>query len=281
MSRSRSWCFTINNPTDDDLKDIKSWQTRGASYVIFQIECVTTEHIQGYAEFTESLTLGSVRQYSRRAHWEPRRGTQSDAITYCTKAESRIVGPVELGVRSQQGKRTDLESSYQILKSGGSMYEVMEAAPASFIRYHKGLDKVAQLLGSRKPRPVPDIRVRYGPPGSGKTRYVYDNHDSVYSPVVTKDKVWFDGYCGQPVVLFDDYYGEIPYAYFLKLLDRYPLLVEIKGGTVNFVPEIIYITSNQPPESWYGFGPHEALMRRLTDIKKITSIKDTTTDLLW
>lgn len=33
------------------------------------------------------------------------------------------------------------------------------------------------------------------------------------------------GYVGQPTVVFDDFYSWFPYDFILRLLDRYPLVV--------------------------------------------------------
>lgn len=37
----------------------------------------------------------------------------------------------------------------------------------------------------------------------------------------------------------------------LKMLDKYPIMVDIKGGRVPFLFSKIYITSNVDPKDWY------------------------------
>lgn len=76
---------------------------------------------------------------------------------------------------------------------------------------------------------------------------------------------WFDGYTGQNIVLFDDFdSGQCSYRLLLKLLDRYPLSVQVKGGCVNWRPRIVYITSNRDPSMWYTEEPNiDALLRRI------------------
>lgn len=77
---------------------------------------------------------------------------------------------------------------------------------------------------------------------------------------------WWDGYEGQPVVVLDDYYAWLPWDTLLRICDRYPLLVETKGGQANFVPKTVIITSNTMPHMWYKeHAPNwKALERRVT-----------------
>lgn len=54
-------------------------------------------------------------------------------------------------------------------------------------------------------------------------------------------------------------------SFILKLLDIYPLKVPTKGGFANWVPDIIFITSNMAPPWTHGFV-EAALKRRLSGI---------------
>lgn len=58
--------------------------------------------------------------------------------------------------------------------------------------------------------------------------------------------LWFDGYMGQEVAVFDDFRPWwCRFDYLLRLLDRYPMQVPVKGGFVNWIPEIIIITTQK------------------------------------
>jgi len=74
---------------------------------------------------------------------------------------------------------------------------------------------------------------------------------------------YFDGYEGQEVVVIDEFYGWLPKDLLCRMCDRYPLLVDTKGGCVNFYPKTIIITSNTDPQEWYD-GGLGALERRFT-----------------
>jgi hypothetical protein len=114
--------------------------------------------------------------------------------------------------------------------------------------------------------------VLWGRTGTGKTRFCYEQiKDSTYwSP---GDYQWFDGYEGQRIVIIDDYRGEYPLPLFLKLLDRYPMRVPVKGSFVEWCPKKIFITSNIEPAHWYqtDYESNCAMLRRLNTIHNITS----------
>lgn len=62
---------------------------------------------------------------------------------------------------------------------------------------------------------------------------------------------WWCGYDDEEAVIWDDFKGHYPYRELLTVLDRYPLQVEVKNGSVNFAPKIVVFTSNFHPRDWY------------------------------
>lgn len=90
MSRSRSFCFTINNPTKKDRKLAKTMYTSGiASYLILANEIGEnkTPHIQGYVYLKNAKTIKTLsKKYLPRAHIEISKAKQaSKAYEYCMK----------------------------------------------------------------------------------------------------------------------------------------------------------------------------------------------------
>lgn len=111
----------------------------------------------------------------------------------------------------------------------------------------------------------------WGPTGTGKTRVVYKMFPDVFSLLDETGK-WFDGYMGHENALFDDFDGaSIGITYLLKLADRYPFRVQIKGGTVNWRPRRLFITSNINPDQWYASANKAsigALFRRIDVLRE-------------
>lgn len=81
-------------------------------YMVYQLEeCPETKrlHNQGYIEFTKQLSFSMVKQLLPDIHFEARKGTQAQAIAYCTKEESRVEEPIVFGVpHSVPGNRAQL-----------------------------------------------------------------------------------------------------------------------------------------------------------------------------
>ena len=82
-----------------------------------------------------------------------------------------------------------------------------------------------------------------GDPGTGKTRYVWENYDDLYIKAINK---WWDGYHGQETVLLDDWdpKHEVLVSYLKIWGDRYPFRGEIKGSSMMLRPKRIIVTSN-------------------------------------
>jgi len=66
--------------------------------------------------------------------------------------------------------------------------------------------------------------------------------------------------------VIDEFYGWMPLDFILRLFDRYPLLVPVKGAHAQFVSKKILVTSNKHPIDWYRNIDQvhiPALMRRI------------------
>lgn len=217
--------------------------------------CPTTgkEHNQGMVYFHNAKELSAVIKKYVGFHWIASKGTIEENYAYCTKDNKYR----EEGEKPIKGKRTDLNEVIETLKTKG-MSGVIENHPEMYVKFNRGLEKLA--LNTKNNAEKKNIIVIVGEPGKGKTKWVYDNYKEIYSKPTGK---WWDGYMGEETVLIDDYEGEIEYREMLKVLDRYPHKVEIKGGYVNLKAKTIIITSNEPIEKWYNRNEIKALERRI------------------
>lgn len=262
----RAWLFTWNNPPADARP--QDWE---AVYGIYQKEkgAEGTEHLQGYIILPVKKTLAYVRSHMCNvAHWEPRRGTHEQAREYCSKSETRIGDTVEWGVPPRQGKRNDLAMVQAALDEGATEVEISETFFSSWCRYHKAFREYRMLKskGRNSEEGVTTI-VLHGPPGTGKTRMASLIAPDAYwltAPNSSTSPLWWDGYQGHEAVIIDEFYGWIQHPFMLRLCDRYPLNVQVKGGTVPFMAKTIIITSNKHPYEWWPRTTLGAMTRRIS-----------------
>lgn len=255
-SRSKYFCFTLNNYTAEDESRLASLD---CSYVIYGREVGEggTPHLQGYVEFASRLRGAQVKALvSSRCHIEKRRGTGVQASDYCKKDGDFV----ERGSLSKvkQGSRKDLMLVKEAIDSGCSMSEIADDHFTSWVKYRKSFESYKFL----KSPPIfrnADVFCLWGEPGTGKTRFVYENEHDLYICSDPSLK-WFDGYGGEEAVLIDDYNGEATTSFLLRVLDKYPLMVPVKGGFIPWNPLRIYVTSNIPPP--FGHLTHSAAIRR-------------------
>lgn len=260
MQRVNNWCFTLNNPSEEEITFLMDSENATWKYITWGEEVgeCGTLHLQGYVEFKTAVTLGMVKKRlgTSRVHLEPRRGTQQQAIEYCHKdgkvfewgEKSRAYGTGGPDVKNKALKYMDMIRE-------GRMAEIAADPDCTGVLFRHCRD-IAMLV--EKPRDVnipPEVRWYYGPTGTGKTRRAwYEAHNLGKGNVYVKStsSKWFDGYDGERVVIFDDLRSSwFEYSYLLKLLDRYPTQVECKGGSRQWKAEVIYITSPFAPRQMY------------------------------
>lgn len=264
MSKSRNWCFTINGNTEDvsSCMNIRQGIIDDAmnmvgyfKYIQLQIEKVNRYHIQGFVCCCYPMTMSRLKKLiHEKAHLEIMKGTVQQSIEYCSKEQSKIEGTEwKMGEPPMhQGKRSDMEALAELIKSKPKEKDIFEQHPKLFLMYNRGITKsLGFYIQARTGELDTDVRVYFGKPGTGKSRKAFE-HNNYY---IKDNTVWWDGYDGQELVIFDDFDGDYPYRELLKILDRYPMNVQVKGGYIKLTTLKFIITSNKHPMNWY---PHQS-----------------------
>lgn len=275
--RSRKWTFTTNNPPPDEEKylegivqDPETGICPGAvqsviGFLIFGRETGDSGnyHLQGYLETTKKISFSTLKKLFPRSHLEKAK-YEEYAYNYCKKEGNWV----EFGVRQMaQGKRSDLLAVQEALIAGATEMDLWTDHFAPMVRYNNSFRAYRLLLLGQQERAAPTVSLLWGKTGTGKTREVWEREEVANLWNWGGDR-WFDGYIGQEAVLFDDFDGsQIHFRQLLRLLDRYPLNVPIKGGFVPWIPKRIYLTSNSNIESWFPLEDIAPLARRLTEVK--------------
>lgn len=269
MSKSRGFCFTVNNYDDNDEIML---QDMDYVYLIYGREIAPTtktRHLQGYIYFRSPRSFNAIKKkLPIGAHIEFAKGDAPANREYCIKGGDWF----EFGEMPVQGKRNDIIGLRNAIRDGQTDLQIIndDVNVGAYAKYIKFADRCRTLydkIKSNRFRQL-EVVVIYGPAGTGKTRYVYDHegYEDVYPLGQAQKEMWFDGYDNEKILLIDDFYGWIKWAFVLKILDGHPLRINIKGGTRWAMWEKVYITSNKPPWEWYSKGYPLELQRRINSI---------------
>lgn len=278
MSRSKNFCFTLNNYSDEDcnrldLSDCFKYVGYGK-----EVGANLTPHLQGVFLMPNEGAKYSIRSFKKflvdggfgdRYHLEIMKGTPAQAILYCQKDGDYT----EHGVAPCQGKRRDLDSVCGAIESGevSNLRDVALKFPAQYVKFGKGLSDLITIRQEGRMF-VTEVIWCCGPTGSGKSRWCWEQAPLAY-PKMSTNK-WWCGYQQEDDVIIDDFRPnkEMPFNYVLALFDRYPMKVEVKGTTVNFLSKRIFVTSPYSPEEildkyeWLGEEARGQFLRRISRV---------------
>lgn len=263
----RNFCFTLNNPTENEIEHIKAsdiWQ-----YICWgeEVGVQDTPHLQGYCELKRRSRRDAVKRCPgfERIHLEKRKGTQKQAIDYCRKDGHFW----EAGEKKNQGRRSDIRAIVELCQQPDITFRDVVENSSNYQSVRLG--QLLLPLYERKRNWVPKVIWIWGDTGLGKSRLAIDllgnNFDSIYFK--SDASKWWPEYDAHKKVILDDFrHNWMSFNEFLTLLDRYPRVVEYKGGSRQFVPTEIVITSIHPPEVIYQVANEDLqqLLRRITQI---------------
>ena len=261
-SQARYWILTIKHA------DFTPYLPAGISYIKGQLERGGDTgylHWQVLVHSSRKLRLGGLKAiFGNTIHAEPTRS--SAANDYVWKEDTRVDNTqFELGtLPTNRGNDKDWEAIREAAKSGR-----LDDIPADiYVRNYNAL----QRIGADNAQPLAierEVVVYWGPTGTGKSRRAWAEASNEAYPKDPRSKFW-DGYRDHEHVVIDEFRGDIDISHVLRWFDRYPVIVEVKGGSRVFKAKKIWITSNLHPELWYpGLDAltRAALMRRLRIIE--------------
>lgn len=91
--RTRGWCFTLNNYSDEEYEILKYDLTnKSIKFVIGkEIGEQGTPHLQGYCYFKNKHSFQQMKKINDRCHWEVAKGSPEANLSYCTKSDESAV----------------------------------------------------------------------------------------------------------------------------------------------------------------------------------------------
>lgn len=238
-------------------------------------KCPTTGklHHHWYLEMKDQLTMKQLKEIfnDQTIHVERRKGTQQQAITYCTKdyySEDRrqykrdytsLANSEELraGVPKAQGRRSDWVMIHDEIKKGTPASVIFDMFPEKSVVFRSHIYKACSDQRRRtfagKDRNT-TTHVVYGDAGTGKDYDVYAKYGAENVYELCRDEngaVWWDGYEGQDVVLISDFKWWLTRDRLLNICGDRMIRVNCKGYCEWLTASTIVITSNYDPRTWY------------------------------
>jgi hypothetical protein len=265
-------------------------------YICYGLEVAPTtgnKHIQGYIQLKDRKKFTFLHEYFDlqkkgkldKFHIEIAKGSVKKNQKYTSKTRDEDAVPnevwLEYGTPTKQGKRTDLTDLKEKLREDPkALRELMEDDVVSTqqMRFIEGMQKY--MFKHRDPKTPPKIFWLYGSTGKGKTKLVYDSFESICT---VSDFKWPGNfYYQEECLLLDDFREkDIAFHTLLKILDRYPFTLAVKGSFVPLNSPFIVITSPQSIRNTFieSFEDVKQLERRITaeinlDIEEIKNLKE-------
>jgi len=236
------------------------------SWIRGQLECGEGGflHWQVVVAFGRSVRKATVVQTFGPYHCEPTKSEKAN--DYVWKDDTAIVGTrFELGKKPIcVNSKPDWESIWASAQSG----KLLDIPPSIRIRCYNALQRIAGDFATPTAMER-ECRVYWGKTGTGKSRTAWTEAGMETYCKDPRSKFWC-GYLGERNVILDEFRGGIDVSHMLRWMDRYPCIVEVKGGSRPLKAEKIWITSNIHPRDWYPDLDQEtvsALLRRLNIIE--------------
>lgn len=197
-----------------------------------------------------------------RAHLEIMRGGLKSAVEYCHKESTRVAAPKEYGSIPLSG---DAESVISKLKNR-NVRDLLEEDPKLW-RSVRMLKEAKRAILAPRDFETEGLFLT-GPTGTGKSRLARLIASFIGESCWVSDGTlqWFDPYQGEDVCICDDV-TNIETRLALRMCDRYPLEVPIKGSFMTFCPKLVLFTSNFRMVDVFRPGQQEpALNRRVREL---------------
>jgi hypothetical protein len=284
--KKRRYCFTVHNYSKKDLIrfEVLAESLEKHRYIVYGLEIAPdtgTEHIQGYIELNNAQRFTFLHNYFGfkkkgkvlKFHIEIANGTAEENKKYVSK-EGKFF---EFGEPVKQGARNDLMEIKQAVKDDPKkLNEIIDQYGNNLqqVKFAQTLQPI--YLPPRNPKEPPKVLWLFGSSGIGKTRKVYETFDDICAGMYK----WLGtGYVQNECFLLDDFRCDlIPFVEVLRITDRYPQMLEFKGGQVPLNSPYIIFTCPNSIEEEFSFVKENLgqLTRRITQVNfdAIENIED-------
>ena len=282
------WFGTHNDPEYLDIEELNEICSANVQvlewFIIYKETAPSTGHTHYHSlvVLKKSMQAHTCIEIDPRGSWEKVRGQLKTAFNYIRKdgnkyfewgrLPAQIQSLLETEERNER-KRKFPTKTETLWKDMVARAKQGDESIRDEMLYARNMSYFDQLLAAshENKRYQDDLKAKnlwiVGPPGTGKSRLVWDYCEeqglSVYVKLQNK---WWDGYNKQKVVLIDDAGDNLKVLAFLmkNWADRYPFSAEVKGGTrmINGADFYFVVTSNYHISDIFNATDAEAIERR-------------------
>ena len=287
-AQSRKWHLVINNPQDcgltqEAIAEIAKQFFPDYFCMANEISETGTPHTHLFILSSSPIRFTTLKNRYPTAHIEKVIGSAMDNKDYITKsgkwadsvkAETSVEGSFYEWGNIPTEKEEKSPKMFQLIESiraGMSVMDIINDNPALAFRI-KDIEILRQtVLAEKYASENRQLKVSYiyGASGTGKTSGILEKHGVSNVCRITNYRkgqgVFFDGYSGQEVLVFEEYNSQIPIEEMLNYLDIYPLNLPARYSDKVACFTAAYITSNislhfqhkeiqtNRPETWRAF----------------------------
>lgn len=256
-AKTRAFVVTQWNLDCNYEEVMAKYAIRFIAYGLETCPTTTTQHHQLFMYFkgavsTKPANLNKIGNYFGPKHCRvmPMMGSFQDNEIYCSK-ESTLT---KLGQEPKQGARGDIEETRDAILAGELTADDLAVEnPEFYHQYGRTMRDLETIHLRKKWRTWKTIGIWYtGPSGSGKSHMAYsDYHPDTHYEKTLEDE-WWDGYKGQPIVILNEFRGQVKYHELLSLVDKWPKKVKQRNREpVPFLAREVRITSIMAPKDAY------------------------------
>ncbi|MFT8705295.1 hypothetical protein [Bifidobacterium aquikefiricola] len=260
--RARGWMITISveKHSKEEVDGILSILPTASVYSEEVAPTTGYRHYQAFAYWAGKIVGSRVRALFGDAHCEPAGKPAVACASYCTKDKSHVAGPWWVGryldvpgmapTEAQTQRKSTFDDAHDKIAAGWFYNDFINddhwrvwalrhrQAIADMISAH---DDEAYGAHDR----AVSVDYVFGPAGSGKTRGILDLYGRRTVFIADLGSSFpFDGYSGQSVLLLDDFRSNIRFSQLLRILDIYPLRVDVKNSHTWARWEKVVISAN-------------------------------------
>lgn len=286
----------MNNYTDEERDKVRE-VLESAKYGVFGYEIAPTTgtpHLQGYVHFNSPRYPSAVKKsISDRLAIFYCDASEEANIKYCKKdGNFEEFHPENAGKPQGGAVKERLRAVSENIRNNGpkALTSIVQEEPDMYVRYHRGLQALATAVAEkRRLAAPPECHWAIGDPGSGKSTFIHEmaeHHaqstgESIY--YWGANWPWADGYTDEKIIVIDDIRDKdfkgcaIPVAFMTKMIDRFPHMVQTKGGNTQFLGATFYCTSVMHPGDMWNKDPQDPVTQLLRRITHLYHCKKTAT----